>query len=219
MSRAAVGASADRDRWLGAFRAAGTAMPLAREVDVTGFDPRADLDRRAARWSHHFETVHLPDVLAFGVALADVEIEAWGRDDAVVATQAYEDRRFLLGDRLVHWAVPASFGSSHPEAATLRSRLLELGDVHRPAPLLTAEEGLHPPGEDSFGPLDVGLRIGLPPAAVWNDLAAAHPGTARLWRDLAGRTSQQPVVAGDDEGGADRRRVLDRFVDRGLDLR
>ena len=168
-------------------------MPLAREVDVTGFDPTRDLARRAGPWDHRFPTVHLPDVVAFGVALADVEIGAWERDDPVVATRAYEARRFLLSDRILHWVVPLSFASGHALAAELRAGLLELGDVHRPAPILAGHEGLFPPGEDSYGPVDRPLRVSLAPPATWLELAGSHPGSARLWIDLAARASEEAV--------------------------
>ncbi|NND85277.1 MAG: hypothetical protein HKN46_09040 [Acidimicrobiia bacterium] len=131
------------------------------------------------------------------------------------------DRRFLLGDRILHWAVPWMIAVGEPASDALDA-LLRLGDLHRPEPELSGNEGLTPPGEDRFGPLEPvplssmlvgavvlesvaddwgttrdGLRAGeVPDAAIpwlrghvdmWGRLRSAHPGSAALWRDLAGR--------------------------------
>jgi hypothetical protein len=160
-------------------------FPDAREQDVTGYDPLDDLDRRGRWWNHRFVSARLVEVLAFGVALAEAEAAAWASDDGVVATRAFEDRRFLYSDRLVHWVVPLSF--SAPEAAEFRNLMLELGDRLRPAPIMTGDEGIHPPGEDAFGPIDSPLVVDLGPRVRWERLADSHPGTARLWRDLSRR--------------------------------
>lgn len=184
MTNAATGAARDREAWQRLLAAADTHLPTAREVDVTGFDPRPDLDRRARWWGHRFATPVLPEVLAFGVALAGAEVDAWRADDPVVATRAFADRRFLFGDRLIHWVVPLTYAVG---ASEIRAEFLGLGDRLRPAPLLSGDEGIHPPGEDSFGLLEVALRVELGPPERWRNLQAAHPGTARLWRDLAVR--------------------------------
>lgn len=187
MSTAADGARRDLGVWRRMLEQAERVLVDAREVDVTGSDPLEDLARRGRWWSHHFPSDRLGDVFAFGVALAEVEVEAWVSDDPVVATRAFEDRRFLFSDRIVHWLVPLTFvvaGSDH-----IRSDLLDLGDRLRPAPLLTGDEGMHPPGEDSFGPLAVGLRVELGSPQRWSRLQAEHPGTARLWRDLSRRAA------------------------------
>lgn len=180
------GARADLGLWRRALEAAG-ALAARTEHEVTGFDPTADLDRRGRWWGHRFEQVTLADVLAFGVALAEVEVEAWENDDPSVATRAFADRRFLFGDRVVHWAVPLTYSVADGDG--LRENLLTIGDRLRPAPALTGDEGLHPPGEDSFGPLELELAVDLGPETRWQELAERHPGTARLWRDLAGRAA------------------------------
>lgn len=210
--------------------------PLPTEAACTGHDPTRDLDRRAAKWQHRFDGHGLDELARFAAGLASLEAERWDTDDAVAATAAHETRRFLLGDRMIHWAVPWADMAGrchHPvrtEAHRLRDLLLELGDRMRIAPLLTGDEGLHPPGEDSIGPeLDGPLdRVGqlgtgvvlfratlnsltagavsdpVPrvadltahqradlamlhtvAAARWMQTAKRHPGTARLWRDLA----------------------------------
>jgi hypothetical protein len=180
---AAEGARRDGEVWSRMLALAEVILPDAREVDVTGFDPLDDLTRRGRWWSYRPHDATLPTVLAFGVALAEAECAAWKRDDPVVATRAFEDRRFLFGDRLIHWVVPLTYAGS--DARELRETLLVVGDRLRPAPILTGDEGLHPPGEDSFGPAPLTVRLGSPQR--WELLAAAHPGTARLWRDLARR--------------------------------
>lgn len=210
--------------------------PAPTELACTGHDPTRDLDRRAGKWQHRFEGHGLDDLARFAAGLASLEAERWDLDDAVAATAAHEARRFLLGDRVIHWAVPWADMAGrchHPvraEAHRLRNLLLDLGDRMRIAPLLTGDEGLHPPGEDSIGPKLDGMpdRIGrletgvvlfratlhsltagaiseptplvtdLPAddradlatlhtvaAARWLKTAERHPGTARLWRDLA----------------------------------
>jgi hypothetical protein len=210
--------------------------PQPTEVACTGHDPTRDLDRRAAKWQHRFEGHALDELARFAAGLANLEAERWDADDAVAATAAHEARRFLLGDRMIHWAVPWADMAGrchHPvreEAHRLRDLLLDLGDRMRIAPLLTGDEGLYPPGEDSIGPELDGPpeRVGLlatgvvlfratlrsltaggisdptpaisdlsaeqradlavlhtVAAARWAQTAKRHPGTARLWRDLA----------------------------------
>lgn len=174
-----------------------------------------DLNRRAATWGFEITTGDLAEVSRFGAGLAAAEARAWDADEPHVATRAYADRRFLLGDRLVHWAVPwlSSVTDAYPEladkaVATSRGLLL-MGDSMRPAPALTASEGLVIPGHDSYGllapePPGGGLLSGMVVLAPhranleeaygeaeqrWVRLAGGHPGTARLWTDLAARTS------------------------------
>ncbi len=132
--------------------------PRPNEQAVTGVDVAGDLAMRADRWGHRMPHNDLAELARFAAALAVTEAEAWERDDAVVATRAFEDRRFLFSDRIVHWAVPWAdvAGRCHPDIRAqgdrLRDLLLELGERLRPAPVLTGSEGLYPPGEDAFGP-------------------------------------------------------------------
>jgi len=181
------------------------------ESAVTGHDPRSDLKARTARWGYTLGGGDLADLCRFGAALALAEAEAWASNDPALAARAYADRRFLLGDRLIHWAVPwlTAAAETHDGALDSRADLLELGDLHRPAPRLSGAEGLHPPGEDSFGKQEVSLSIALSTLAGgvvlfggagsasvshyrtatrrWMQLAADHPGTEALWADLARR--------------------------------
>ena len=193
------------------------AHPAPAESEVAGFDPRKDLDRRAARWGHRLESAELRELCRFAAGLAAAEAEAWEADDPTVATRAYEDRRFLAGDRMVAWAVPWAEAVGMSE---LRDRLLALGDRLRLAPALVGHEGMVLPGEDSYGPVAPDrpwpdwLRSVLSGAVLtgrlradptsgpelsgvyraaslrWADLAGAHSGTALLWSDLAARAAR-----------------------------
>lgn len=165
------------------------------EYEVMGtYDPGSDLDRRASEWSHRLASHDLGAVALFAAALAHTEAEAWDDGTFDVATRAYESRRFLLGNRIVHWAVPWLLAGGSGDDAGF---LLELGDEMRVAPVLTGREGLVVKGEDSLGPLiqDGGIWSGwtdqsAPPPDLpgyWTDLARRHPGTAQLWLDLAAR--------------------------------
>ncbi len=215
MSSAAETARDEADEWgviaSMADSLAEYAVPPATEVAVTGFDPTEDLERRTGGWAHRLDDHMLASLARFAAGLADAEAEAWTKDDPSVATRALADRRFLAGDRIIHWAIPwaVSFGAldleSAPEAVAVVERLLAIGDRHRLAPALTGTEGLFPPGNDSIGPLQddldtttvlcgwfFGPGVVEPSAlesaaALWTDLAERHPGTERLWRDYAAR--------------------------------
>lgn len=217
-------------------------LPPTEAAVVRYYRPDDDLDRRARYWGYEFDNRDLADLCRLGAALARAESEAWERDEPHVATRAYADRRFLLGDRLLHWAVPwlDAAARCHPDeretAEPARLSLLQLGDRLRPTPALTAgAEGLHAPGEDSYGPIDPPASTGdfllsvwsgrvvmkatleslagtpladrrLPAewltdagmlpllhtmyevaAPRWDRIALEHPGSARLWLDLAAR--------------------------------
>ncbi len=222
-----------RDRPVWADRA-------ATEAAVVVFhDPASDLARRAAAWGYQPDGGDLADLARFAAGLAGAEADAWERDDPVVATRAYEARRFLVGDRIVAWAVPwlDIAGRCYPEerdrAHAARATLLDLADRLRPAPDLAGGEGAHAPGEDGYGPIspevplaswlrslwsgavlldrtlvsmrgtadlaallaDDGFRGDLATvyeitAARWRRLAAEHPGSAALWRDLGERADR-----------------------------
>ena len=133
----------------------------ATETEVVPeVDPRGDLERRARQWGYPLAQADLPDLARFAAALALVEAEGWDSDDGVLATQAYEARRFLAADRILPWAVPWLIGVArcYPEtrvdATVTAEALLELGDRHRPAPVLVGGEGLGLPGYDGYGPMD-----------------------------------------------------------------
>lgn len=218
MASAAASAREEVDRWgyigtLCELLASDWRGPVPTEEAVTGFDASSDLQRRGDTWAFTFGDVSLGTITRFAAGLAAAEADAWESNDPSVATRALSDRRFLMSDRLLHWAVPwlVMVGSSDPEwapeAMAAVQELLELGDGHRPAPALTELEGTVPPGHDSFGPiLDAPDTISAlggwlfvdatnqaaaesyeAAAVLWADLADSHPGSARLWLDLERR--------------------------------
>lgn len=160
---AADTARAEVEKWLEIVGLAGEidltgVIPPALEQRVTGFDPTPDLSRRATAWSHRLERRDLADLARFAAGLAAAEADAWEGDDPVTATRAYADRRFLVSDRIAPWAIPWSdlVGRCHPDLRQsghrVRDLLLAVADDLRVAPWLTGEEGLAPPGEDTYGP-------------------------------------------------------------------
>ncbi len=195
---AASAARAEAAAWVALARDPATSG--LTEAGVVGvYDPRADLERRAGDWGYPLGAGDLADLCRFAAALAVAEAEAWQADEPHVATRAYEARRFLAGDRILHWAVPATEGAA-------AERLLDLGDLLRPAPALAGGEGLYPPGEDAYGPLEAEApagslwsgAVGIEPTAEayaeavagWRRLAAAHQGTGALWLALAARAER-----------------------------
>lgn len=218
-------------------------LPATERSVVGFFDPTDDLGKRMAAWGYQPGWFDLSDLTRFAAGLAQAESSAWAEGRYHIATRAYAERRFLVGDRVLHWAVPwlLAVARSHvdrrEEARTTAERLLALGDALRPAPALSGSEGLVVPGFDGFGPLepdapmhdflmslwsgsvllagdlsrvrharlvhrtldrgwlgDRATRSGLiahylTEARRWDALAAAHPGTAQLWRDLSNRAA------------------------------
>lgn len=191
--------------------------PPTELATVVFFDPSDDLDGRAGDWGHRLERHDIAGLARFAAALADTEASAWEQDHPDIATRAYEARRRLVGERIIHWAVPwlDAVGSAFPErnadAHHDRDLLLHIGDEMRVAPEALRAEGLVVPEQDSFGPVwvDVPLdelllslwsglvlfdetRESLAAVYVsaeqrWQDLAKQHRGSAALWLDLAAR--------------------------------
>lgn len=150
-------------------------LPPSEAEVVRFYQPDGDLARRARYWGYEFGSRDLADLARFGAGLARAEADAWERDEPHIATRAYADRRFLLGDRLLHWAVPwlDAAARCHPAERDLaepaRFALLDLGDRLRPAPILSeGQEGLFPPGEDSYGPLDPPAPLAEWLLSVWS---------------------------------------------------
>ena len=135
--------------------------PPIEAAVVRFFDPTDDLERRGSDWGYQFTNFDLADLARFAAGLAAAEADGWGDGLPDIATRAYADRRFLLSDRLLHWAVPwlDALGRCYPvhrgDAHRSRDVLLDLGDRHRPAPDLAQGEGIYQPGHDAFGPLGV----------------------------------------------------------------
>ncbi|MGB7860805.1 MAG: hypothetical protein WBM90_09935 [Acidimicrobiia bacterium] len=186
-------------------------VPSERAV-IVFHDPSDDLNRRAREWSHQLPSHQLGALALFAASLAETEAHAWDQSALDVATRAFESRRFLFADRIVHWAVPwLVFAKSlQPDVTTAAQGdigfLLALGDEMRVAPVLTGREGLVIEGEDSYGPLEevsteslwagmVVIDAANPPppdrfgeaARIWSEFANLHPGSAQLWLDLAHR--------------------------------
>lgn len=258
-SEAASAAAAEASLWADVSRAwvaSGHStlfddLPPTEAAVVRYYQPLDDLERRARYWGYQFGERDLSDLCRLGAALARAEAEAWQRDEPHIATRAYSDRRYLLGDRLLHWAVPwlEAAGRCHlaerEAAEPAREILLGLGDRLRPAPVMTkGTEGLFPPGEDSYGPLEPPAPLAdfllsvwsgrvimrstlaslggavlqdriLPVAwledgerrrylavmfevaeARWLSVAQQHPGSARLWIDLAARARRTASLLG-----------------------
>ncbi len=133
-------------------------LPPAEHAVVAGYDPADDLRRRAADWGFTLRRPHLDELARFAAELAEAEGRAWAEDVPDLAMQAYDTRRRLVGDRIVHWAVPwlDAVGRGYPDVAGVgdRDTILDLGDEMRIAPALTGSEGLAVPGEDAFGPIE-----------------------------------------------------------------
>jgi hypothetical protein len=169
---------------------------------IVFFDPTEDIRRRGRDWNHDISGTDLSALARFAAGLAESEADAWDRELANVATRAYETRRFLLGDRILHWAVPwlDEAGRSYPDhresAHSDRDLLLDLGEETRVAPQLPGREGLQVGGEDSYGPMEPGpdldgwlesLWSGIVPlgGADTGDLVSRYDEALRRWLDLA----------------------------------
>jgi hypothetical protein len=149
----------------------------ATEGDVVRFhDPRHDLLRRAAAWGYDLGLGDLADLARLAGALARAEAEAWRADEPHLATRALEERRFLIGDRILHWAVPYldAVGRCYPDMREFAHRdrddLLVLGERMRLAPALVGREGVAAPGEDSFGPIELPGELEEQLLSVWSGL-------------------------------------------------
>lgn len=137
------------------------------EKDVVLFhDPALDIARRASDWGYAVEGDDLSSLALFAAGLAVAEERAWDEGTPDIATRAYEARRFLIGDRIVHWAIPwlDAVGRSYPGygevAFSDRDLILGLADEAKVAPAAPGPEGLFVDGEDSYGPIE--------PATSWS---------------------------------------------------
>lgn len=130
--------------------------PTERAV-IVFYDPVRDLAKRAAGWGYELAGPDLGSLALFAAALARAEAEGWQSGIGDVATRAYEARRFLLADRILHWAVPwlDATGRWYPQFSDStrddRDFLLDLADDMRVAPTAPGSEGLVVEGEDSYG--------------------------------------------------------------------
>jgi hypothetical protein len=135
-------------------------LPPAERNVVVFFDPSDDLADRDRREDLELDRPHLDRLAGAAARLAGAEADAWERDVPDLAMRAFEARRLLFADRIVHWAVPwlDTVGRCHPAhrqaAHAGRDALLAIGDELRVDPDLGGAEGRRPPGEDGFGPVD-----------------------------------------------------------------
>jgi len=196
---AADTARAEVEEWVEIVGLAGeidraVVVPPALEQRVTGFDPTSDLTRRASAWSYRLERGDLADLARFAGGLAEAEAGGWEGDDPVMATRAYADRRFLVSDRIAPWAIPWSdlVGRCHPDlrqaGQRVRDLLLAVSDKLRVAPWLSGDEGLAPPGEDSYGPR---------PPRLPGDLAVLGCGTVIFAATLTSMGGSREVISGE----------------------
>jgi hypothetical protein len=195
---AADTARVEAEKWVEIVGLAGeidlaNVIPPGLEQRVTGFDPTRDLARRASAWSYRLGRGDLVDLARFAAGLAAAEADAWEGEDPVTATRAYADRRFLVSDRIAPWAIPWSdlVGRCHPDLRRsghlLRDLLLTVAEDLRVAPWLSGDEGLAPPGEDSYGPR---------PPRLPADLAMLGCGTVIFAATLTSLGASGEVISG-----------------------
>jgi len=185
--------------------------PAAIEVEVVGFyDPAKDLDTRAARWGYELPDHHLGSLCRFAAGLAAAEADAWESGPPDIAASAFGERRHLVADRIIHWAVPwlAAAADLDPAAGRALDAILDIGDALRPASEGSGGEGAYLPGHDAFGPLPSGKLDEAFLSSLWSggvfvrrrfdiddDSVRADPGEraeafralATRWEDLADR--------------------------------
>ena len=180
------------------------------ELDIVVFyDPAEDLARRAGEWSHQLPGNDLSSLASFAAGLATAEADGWETGTRDIATRAYEARRFLLADRIVHWAVPwlETVGLGHEIhrkiALADRDILLALADEARVAPLIPGREGIHVDGEDSYGPTSPGANLSDWERSLWSGAivmkSGSRLGLAGLFEDAAKRWAK---FASDHPGSA-----------------
>ena len=172
-------------------------LPAAEALVIPEVDSGVDLKKRARRWSYPLESGDLSDLARFAAALAQTESDAWRDGDRVIATQAFEERRFLAADRVLPWAIPwlravsRCFPSSRKTAHGAAHMLLDIGDRHRPAPILTGSEGLFPPGYDSYGPADQPLDTSARLTSLWGGLVVLR----RSLESITGETRDKRTLS------------------------
>lgn len=166
--------------------------PPTEKAVVVYFDPQEDLKSKARRSGHELGDCSLPDLARFAAALARSEGGHWAADEPDLATRAYENRRFLVGDRVVHWAVPwlDAVGRCYPdtrdEAHSDRDFLLAVADEMRVEPILPGRVGLVIDGEDSFGRMEAVGGIDRWLSSLWS----GHLMLDATWASLRSRGAE-----------------------------
>lgn len=184
------------DRWVRDRRAdVWDDRPPTEKAVVVFFDPIEDLTSKARRSGHDLEDDSLPALARFAAQLADGEGRHWSAGEADLATRAYELRRFLIGDRLAHWAVPwlDAVGRCYPatreEAHADRDFILAVADEMRIEPAISGRVGLVVEGEDSFGPLETPHELD-----TWlNSLWSGHLILRATWTSLTADRFAPPL--------------------------
>lgn len=131
--------------------------PPTEKAVIRFFDPAEDLREKTQRSGYQLEDAALTSLAGFAAELAESEGRHWADGDADLATRAYEARRFLFADRIIHWAVPwldavgRCYAAFREPAHADRDFLLVVSDEMRVAPMIPGREGLVIDGEDSFG--------------------------------------------------------------------
>lgn len=147
--------------------------PTEKDV-IRYFDPVEDLSERARRSGYQLDDASLPALAHFAAELAESEGHHWANGDADLATRAYETRRFLVGDRITHWAVPwldavgRCYAGFREDAHGDRDFLLEVADEMRVEPVIPGQEGLVLEGEDAFGRIELVDDIARWLSSLWS---------------------------------------------------
>jgi hypothetical protein len=175
--------------------------PPTEKATVIFYDPAQDLAQRAREWGHQLEGNDLSSLALFAAGLARAEERGWEQGTQDIATQAYEARKFLMGDRVAFWAIPwlDSVSRGYPRygarADLDRDLLLHLADEARIAPMLPGTEGIFMEGEDSYGPVDPGVHWPRWTDSLWSgavvletdrttDRVVLYDQAAGRWADL-----------------------------------
>ncbi|MEA2001429.1 MAG: hypothetical protein U9N84_06025, partial [Actinomycetota bacterium] len=174
-------------------------VPGREAAVVPEVDPVPDLVKRTQRWSYPLGRGDLADLALFAAALAKTEGEAWASGNRSLATQAFEERRYLAADRILPWAVPwlRALARCFPERRTdgeaAVEALLAIGERHRPAPMLTGAEGLSLPGHDGYGPVDGSPTVSERVGSLWGGLVVFR----RTLESITGEPSSDRSIRSD----------------------
>ena len=191
--------------WTGAdFPEVFADTPPTEAAVVRFYDPADDLVRRSEKAGLGFADDSLAGLAGAAAVLARREADAWASDVPDRAMRAYHDRRHLVSDRIVHWAVPwlAAIGRCYPDLRDIAQPHLEgilsIGEEMRLAPGFGAGEGLHLPGEDALGPMDLDVPLRDFLASMWSGLVFTAATVRSMGLGDGGRVL--PSGAFDDAG-------------------
>lgn len=183
--------------------------PPTEKDTVIFHDPSRDIARRTREWGHELENDDLSSLSLFAAGLAVAEERGWEEGTPDVATRAYEARRFLIEDRIVHWAIPwlDAIGHNYVSFAQVafsdRDLILGFADEAKVAPATPGSEGLFVDGEDSYGPIEPHTSWSEWTDSLWSgvvvvqsdrvaNLVALYERSAEKW---AGYAAEHPGTA------------------------